>query len=111
MFLKVFLKENPYSWLEVLRRFWEYFNVYLVGCPLLLRVTLRYLEFFYSYFIEWDFHMQIQKFIPTIVNDTLDLHKLAKVQHIFTSKNEILTDNFYIFKMCSIGDKIYGSEE
>lgn len=104
----MYLHDTP---TRIIGRFFEFYNVFLIGCPLLIRVNLRFLVFLYSYFIEWDTHIQTPKCIPTKIQDTIQLYKLGHVQHIFSSKNEILSDNFLVFKMCCIGDKIYGAEE
>jgi magnesium-transporting ATPase (P-type) len=37
--------------------------------------------------------------------------KLGYIEHIFSSKNGVLTENSLVFKMCAVGEKIYGAEE
>lgn len=65
----------------------------------------------YSKFIEWDVHAYTLKDIPTYVNDPKKLEALGYTEHLFASKNGILTENNLVFKMCSIGDIIYGTED
>ena len=65
----------------------------------------------YSKFIEWDVHAYTLKDIPTYVNDPKKIETLSYVEHLFTSKNGVMTDNNLVFKMCSIGDIIYGTED
>ena len=74
---------------------------------LISRITLH----IYSKFIEWDVHAYTLKDIPTYVNDPKKIERLGYIEHLFASKNGILTDNNLIFKMCSIGDIIYGTED
>lgn len=74
---------------------------------LILKITLH----MYSKFIEWDVHAYTLKEIPTYVNDPKKIETLGYVEHLFTSKNGVMTDNNLVFKMCSIGDVIYGTED
>jgi len=65
----------------------------------------------YSKFIEWDVHSYSLKDIPTFVNDPKKIESLGYIEHLFTSKNGIMTDNNLVFKMCSVDDTIYGTED
>lgn len=79
-----------------------------INFVLISKITLH----MYSKFIEWDVHAYTLKDIPTYVNNPKKIEKLGYIEHLFASKNGILTDNNLIFKMCSIGDNvIYGTED
>lgn len=93
------------------KNFFPLFVNFLSAIPINFVLISRISLHIYSKFVEWDVHTYTLKEVPTYVNDPRKLENLAYIEHIFTSKNGIMTDNNLIFKMCSIGEMIYGTED
>lgn len=96
---------------QFLENFFPLFLNFLTAIPINFVLISKITMLIYSKFIEWDVHAYTLKEIPTQVNDPKKIESLGYIEHLFTSKNHILTDNHLVFKMCSIGDMIYGTEE
>lgn len=67
--------------------------------------------YIYSFFIEWDAHAMSTLCKQVKINQTEKIHQLGKIQHVFLSKNQVLSSNQLVFKMCSVGENVYGAEE
>lgn len=104
------LKDNS-NVVEFCMIFFPLFLNFLSAIPMGFILISKISMHIYSRFIEWDVHTYTLKEVPTYVNDPMKLETLSYVEHIFTSKNGIMTDNNLVFKMCSVGDIIYGTED
>jgi len=89
--------ENDFH--QFIDNFFPLFLNFLSAVPINFVLISRTVLLLYSKFIEWDVHAYTQKDIPTYVNDPKKLETLGYVEHLFTSKNGVMTDNNLIFKM------------
>ena len=96
---------------QFIKNFFPLFLNFLSAIPINFCLITRIVLFLYSKFIEWDVHAHTQKDIPMYVNDPKKIETLGYIEHLFTSKNGVMTDNNLIFKMCCIGDIVYGTED
>lgn len=96
---------------QFIENFFPLFLNFMSALPINFVMVSKIVLFMYSRFIEWDVHAHTQKDVPTYVNDPKKIETLGYVEHLFTSKNGIMTDNNLQFKMCSINDLIYGTED
>lgn len=96
---------------QFFNNFFPLFLNFLSAIPINFILITKIILHIYSKFVEWDVHAYTLKDITTYVNDPKKLEALGYVEHLFTSKNGVMTDNNLVFKMCSIGDVIYGTED
>jgi len=99
------------SEINLIENFLTFFLNHVQAGPYLSVLMLQVAIYIYSFFIEWDAHIFTPKNIQPFVQVPQSIEKLGYIEHIFSSKNAVLTENSLVFKMCSVGDKIYGSEE
>ena len=77
--------------------------------PISLIVTLEFVKLFQSFFINRDADMyneENQRYAH--VSSTTIIEELGKVEYVFTDKTGTLTCNKMEFKLCMIGNKLYG---
>ena len=80
--------------------------------PISLLTTMETIRFFQGFFMENDTDMMVYPSIYGCRVHTSTLNEeLGQIQYVFCDKTGTLTKNYMKYKMMSIGNEIYGSEE
>ena len=107
----VYLSKTHSNGVEAIINFFAYFILINTMIPISLIVTLEFVKLFQSFFINKDVDMyneENQRFAH--VSDTTIIEELGKVEYVFTDKTGTLTCNKMEFKLCVIGNKLYGDK-
>lgn len=105
----VYLGKQYNIGVEALINFFAYFLLLNTMIPISLIVTLEFVKLFQSFFIMKDqdmYNNEKKRFAN--VSSTSIIEELGQVEYIFTDKTGTLTCNRMEFKLCMIGNKLYG---
>ncbi|CAF0838805.1 unnamed protein product [Rotaria sp. Silwood1] len=89
--------------------FFSYIINFSTVVPLSLYVTIEFVRFLQSKWIDWDINMYYERYnVCAQVRTTTLNEELGQIEYIFSDKTGTLTQNIMTFKKCSIGGKLYG---
>lgn len=107
----VYLDKRDSHGVEAIISFFAYFLLLNTLIPISLIVTLEFVKLFQSFFIKKDQDMyNAEKDRYAKVSTTSIIEELGQVEYIFTDKTGTLTCNKMEFKLCMIGNKLYGDK-
>ena len=96
---------------EALINFFSYFLLLNTMIPISLIVTLEFVKLFQSFFINKDVDMYNEENGRYArVSATTIIEELGQVEYVFSDKTGTLTCNKMEFKLCMIGNKLYGDK-
>ncbi|CAI2367483.1 unnamed protein product [Moneuplotes crassus] len=100
---------GPITWVVQLLTYWVAYSHMI---PISLYVIIEVLKLVQSYLVKWDEEMydrETEQFAECRNSDLVE--ELGQIDFIFSDKTGTLTCNKMVFKRCSVGGKVFSTDE